>query len=52
MAEERCSAFPPLCRSVTQIWSAGASLDLSGSVIALCDLSEGALSILGELLAR
>jgi hypothetical protein len=52
MAEERYSALPPLCRSAAQLWSAGASLDLSGSVIALCDPSEGALPILGELLAR
>ena len=52
MAEQRYSALPPLCRSIAQIWSVGASLDLSGGVIALCDLSEGALSILGELLAR
>jgi hypothetical protein len=51
MAEERYSALPPLCRSVIQIRSAGASLDLSGSVIALCDLLEGALPILGELLS-
>jgi hypothetical protein len=51
MDEEHYSALPPLCRSVIQIRSAGASLDLSGSVIALCDLLEGALPILGELLS-
>ena len=51
MAEERYSAPPPLCRSAAQLWSAGASLDLSGSVIALYDPSEGALPILGELLS-
>jgi hypothetical protein len=52
MAQERYSALPPLCRSAAQLWSAGTSLDLSGSVIALCDPSEGALPIPGELLAR
>ena len=51
MAEERYSALPPLCRSVIQIRSAGASLDLSGSVIAPCDPFEEALPILGELLS-
>jgi hypothetical protein len=51
MDEERYSTLPPLCRSVIQIRSVGASLDLSGSVIALCDLLEGALPILGELLS-
>jgi hypothetical protein len=51
MAEERYSTLSPLCRSVIQIRSAGASLDLSGSIIALCDLVEEALPILGELLS-
>jgi hypothetical protein len=51
MAEDHYSTLSPLCRSVIQIRSAGASLDLSGSVITLCDLVEEALPILGELLS-